>query len=150
MNLQNPYAPPAAPIAQSTPDAVAEVRFASKAQRFVNLIVDETCAILFAVLVGGVLGVFGDTDKPNEGMIQLLVICLFCGYYIALEALTGRTIGKLVTGTKVVSADGRPPSFGQIVGRTAARFLPFEALSFFGSNPGWHDGLSRTRVVRTR
>ena len=70
------------------------------------------------------------------------------GYFIVTESLWQKTLGKLITGTVVVSADGYKPSFGQIVGRSVARLIPFEALSFLGRYPvGWHDSLSGTRVV---
>ena len=70
-------------------------------------------------------------------------------YYVPQEAFWGRTIGKLITGTRVVSEDGGPASFGQVVGRTFARMIPFEPFSFFGSTAsGWHDSLSHTRVVQ--
>lgn len=72
-------------------------------------------------------------------------------YYIGFEAVTGRTVGKLVTGTKVVTLQGHAPSALQVLGRTLIRFVPFEPFSFFGSEPrGWHDRWSNTRVVRLR
>ena len=133
------------------------MQLASNGQRFINMLVDNVAAIVFAGITGAVIGFAsvlmggGENNPLLEGGIgQVIGIVAVCAYYIAFEALTGRTLGKLVTGTKVVSMDGRAPSFGQIVGRTLARFLPFEPFSFFGSMPGWHDGLSRTRVIRTR
>lgn len=72
-------------------------------------------------------------------------------YYVFFESLTGRTPGKLLTGTRVVDEQGQKPSFGQILGRSLARMLPFEPLSFFGAeNRGWHDSLSKTYVVKSR
>ncbi|CAN0592803.1 unnamed protein product, partial [Laminaria digitata] len=39
----------------------------------------------------------------------------------------------------------------RLLGRTAARFVPFEAFSFLGGDAtGWHDRWSNTRVVRLR
>ena len=69
-------------------------------------------------------------------------------YFVICETAFQRTIGKLVTGTIVVNEFGGRPCFKQIVGRSFARFIPFEPLSFFGKEPvGWHDSLSGTRVV---
>jgi uncharacterized RDD family membrane protein YckC len=78
-----------------------------------------------------------------------LGILVAVGYFVLTEALFQRTLAKFITGTRVVTADGTQPSFGQIVGRSFARMIPFEAFSFLGSpNPvGWHDSLSGTRVV---
>ena len=71
------------------------------------------------------------------------------GYYCFFEGIWGRTPGKFLIGTKVVDEEGDPPSFGQIVGRSACRLIPFEPFSFFGAR-GWHDSISHTYVVRTR
>jgi uncharacterized RDD family membrane protein YckC len=71
-------------------------------------------------------------------------------YYVVFEALLGRTPGKLITGTRVVNLAGGRPRFTQILGRSFARAVPFEAFSFFGSRAGWHDRWSRTRVVLVR
>ncbi|MEM6265057.1 MAG: RDD family protein, partial [Bacteroidota bacterium] len=65
------------------------------------------------------------------------------------EAAFGKTPGKFVTKTQVVNKDGGKPTPGQLIGRTFARFIPFDAFSFLASNPvGWHDSLSKTRVVK--
>jgi uncharacterized RDD family membrane protein YckC len=52
----------------------------------------------------------------------------------------------------VVRFDGNKPNVPQIIGRTFARFIPFEPFSvaFGSSNNGWHDSLSGTRVVSVR
>jgi type II secretory pathway pseudopilin PulG len=70
-------------------------------------------------------------------------------YYLFFESLFQRTPGKFVTGTKVIMQDGTTPDFMHILGRSAARYIPFEALSFlFNDHPvGWHDYLSGTMVV---
>jgi uncharacterized RDD family membrane protein YckC len=78
----------------------------------------------------------------------LLELGLGIAYYCLLEGLTGRTIGKWITGTRVVGLEGERATFGGIVVRTLARLIPFEGISFLFSESGWHDRLSRTRVVR--
>ena len=82
----------------------------------------------------------------------ILGIAILALYFIVMEGIFGVTIGKLLTGTRVVNAKGGKPSFGQIVGRSFARMIPFEPFSFlFGDNTtGWHDSLSGTRVIRNR
>ena len=71
-----------------------------------------------------------------------------------MEGLFGFTIGKLVTGTRVVDEQGGRPTWRQVLIRTAMRFVPFEPLSAFGekgSEPRpWHDTVAKTRVVRRR
>jgi uncharacterized RDD family membrane protein YckC len=81
------------------------------------------------------------------------LVGIFCmlGYYLVMEAAFGRTIGKLATGTRVVTVEGGAASFGQILGRTLCRLIPFEAFSFLTENAvGWHDSIPKTRVVKIR
>lgn len=70
-------------------------------------------------------------------------------YFVLLEGIWQKTLSKFITKTKVVMKDGRKPPFKNILGRTLARYIPFEPFSFlFGSHPmGWHDRLSNTLVV---
>lgn len=81
---------------------------------------------------------------------RLIGIATLVAYYVLFEAIFGRTPGKLITGTRVVTLDGAKPGFGQIIGRSFARLVPFEPFSFLGSRGGWHDRWSGTRVVRVR
>lgn len=40
-----------------------------------------------------------------------------------IEGIWGRTVGKLLTGIRVVAATGDPAGFGRILGRTLFRLL---------------------------
>ncbi len=113
---------------------VPELVVASRWQRFLNLLLDSVGMTVTTILLGSGLD------------IAYLVVFV---YYAGFEAILGRTPAKFVTGTRVVGADGGRPSLAQILGRTLTRFIPFEALTFFG-HAGWHDRWSGTRVVRTR
>jgi uncharacterized RDD family membrane protein YckC len=44
-------------------------------------------------------------------------------YFVALEAIFGRTLGKLITGTVVIDRDGRPPGLARAVTRTLMRLV---------------------------
>jgi uncharacterized RDD family membrane protein YckC len=69
-------------------------------------------------------------------------------YYIVMEGTLGRTVGKYLTNSTVVDEDGYKPSFVKILIRSICRLIPLEALSFLVSDAvGWHDKLSKTRVV---
>jgi uncharacterized RDD family membrane protein YckC len=105
-------------------------------------------AMSFAVGVGLELAGLGEAVTPLLDN-QLFGIGAMATYYIGFEAALGRTPGKMLTGCRVVDVAGGPARFLQIVGRTAARFVPFEPVSFLGQRPGWHDRWSATRVVRT-
>lgn len=158
----NPYAatrevtPP-----QTAASRVGKSPAASQNRRLLNFIIDNILTRVLAYVGGGLLvlaylSVSGPVQEGDEiglwifsVVVQLL---LFASYFIILEGLFGITIGKLVTGTRVVNATGGKASWGQIVGRTFARAIPLEPLSFlFGdTTTGWHDTLSGTRVVRSR
>jgi uncharacterized RDD family membrane protein YckC len=77
---------------------------------------------------------------------------LYTTYYLAMESIWGRTLGKFVTGTRVISMNGRHPSFLQVLGRTLVRLIPGEPLSILCLKPGhgWHDYIPKTRVVTRR
>lgn len=64
-------------------------------------------------------------------------------YYLFFEHFFKATPGKFITGTKVISAEATSL---HIIGRTIARFIPFDGLSFLGKR-GWHDSLPETKVV---
>ena len=89
--------------------------------------------------------------SENKVFGFVLSMISFFAYYLMFETIWQRTIGKMVTGTKVVGLDGEKPGFVTLLGRTLARFIPFEILSFLsaGKYPtkGWHDSLSHTLVV---
>ncbi len=84
------------------------------------------------------------------GFVLGIILSFF--YFFISESLWGRTPAKFITKTMVVRAGGGPLTTSQVLGRTAARFIPLEAFSFiFSHHPvGWHDSLSATRVVRVR
>jgi uncharacterized RDD family membrane protein YckC len=165
---ENPYA---APTALSTfqpiiTDRPVGIRVASQGARFANFVVDRIVVFALASVGGFLFGVvYGITRAsptapltPQESQLLdifgwVVAIGAQLLYYIVMELAFQRTLGKLLSGTKVVTEKGEPPSFGQILGRTLARFIPFEAFSFFGGGGkpvGWHDSLSGTRVVSSR
>ena len=127
---------------------------AGQRARLINAMVDTvSCMILWLLLSLGLISMgFNHTivDETGEQLpfIPIIVLPTFWGYYILAEFLFQRTIGKLLTRTKVVTTTGDKPTLKQIVGRTLSRSIPFEYLSYLGSPSGIHDTLSGTRVVR--
>ena len=149
----NPFAPPASSSrAQTRAVAAPHYGDASRAQRLANALIDFLGYVVFLVFIVAGLVVAGLADAirgPISG--QLFSIMTWFLYYFLLERLLGRTLGKLVTGTKVVTRDGGRPTALQLIVRTAVRFVPLEALSLLDDHPrGWHDLWSGTRVVRIR
>ncbi len=130
--------------AQFSP-ARAEVRFANRSV--------DALLIIYVLLIN--LSSFstftrfgGDWFEP--GYLLLLEIPFLLLYYIILEGIFNTTAGKCATGTTIANASGERPNFGQILGRTFCRLIPFEAFSFFAAGArGWHDSMSNTYVVQS-
>ena len=167
MQAENPYASPEStnPAIDIAPN-VNELRIASQGKRFLNLILDGIVTNVLSGVVGVVVGLVYGISRAAQGApitpedeATLQVVGMLMGfavmivYFVFTELVFQRSFAKFVTGTRVVREDGGRPSFGQILGRTLARFIPFEAFSFFGGQGfpvGWHDSLSGTRVINTR
>jgi uncharacterized RDD family membrane protein YckC len=127
---------------------------ASRWLRFANAIIDQIAiyallyvAVTVAVLVAGAQVIQWLKQVPDI----VLGVALYLVYYIFCEGLTARTIGKWVTGTRVVNETGLRPTFLQTLGRSFGRLIPFDALSFVEADRrGWHDSVASTYVVRAR
>lgn len=130
---------------------------ASLLRRFTGFIIDRIVSglLMYAITFGVIIVVteFGSSTLGNIIASSMYVFAIFIGffYYLILEGFFQKSIGKMVTGTKVVNLDGEKPSFGSITIRSLSRLIPFEALSFlfYGKYPlkGWHDRFSKTIVV---
>ena len=91
-------------------------------------------------------------DKNISAAIATVLASVFALlYFIFTEWTTGKTIGKLLTGTVVVDRLGRPASFRHLLKRTVLRFVPWDCLTYLvGNKPGWHDRFSATEVIHRK
>lgn len=145
----NPYSAPRSD--NYAPELDAELQDASTGQRFLTFVLDYVGIMVLAGGLGVASVVFsGDADWVEDIPDFLFGLILMTIYYVGFEATLGRTPGKLLAGTRVVTEQGGTPSVLQVLGRTFARFVPFEAFSAFGGGQMWHDSWSSTRVVTTR
>ena len=152
---ENPYAAPTAtqPLSDAN-DFQEPITPAGQGARLANLILDYLAQSAIGFVVGIAVVVIGG-ERGAEFLEEtpgfVIGLPIFLAYYFGFEALTSRTLGKLVTGTMVVNEKGQTPTMGQIAGRTLCRLIPFEAFSFFGTPPrGWHDRIPKTFVVKIR
>ena len=136
---------------------------AEKIYRLINYIIDLVfCAFMMWFFFLGFLlyqyFVLGTTIEEsydqaniNNPLIERILILLLYGLLMfVLEAATkGRSLGKLITGTKVIKTDGSELSITDLLKRNFIRAVPFDQLSFVG-NKGWHDHFSDTAVVRIK
>ncbi|MCE2956628.1 MAG: RDD family protein [Flammeovirgaceae bacterium] len=131
---------------------------ASTGNRFVHMLVDTLMyyiiVFLLALMMGIFIGVFApeslaELENGTPWFVYLLAFIAYVSYFVFCESVFGRTVGKLITGTKVVDQNGNLPSTGTIFIRTLSRLVPFEAFSFLGENErGWHDRWTNTYVVK--
>ncbi len=112
---------------------------ASKLQRILNYLIDSS--ILFLTI----------NELINLSTISsYLMAVIFCiAYYTIFEFMGGFTLGKLMTGTRVISNNDSPLKLKQILIRSLIRSIPVDAFTFFSKTPGWHDAWTDTKVIKT-
>jgi uncharacterized RDD family membrane protein YckC len=97
-------------------------------RRVVATIVDT---LVFGAVNGALANVIGDDRLDNgfdltgftvDGSLWLTLLAVL--YYVVLEGFFGRTIGKFVTGIKVIDAEtGGRPGLLSAIARTALRLI---------------------------
>jgi uncharacterized RDD family membrane protein YckC len=132
-------------VLDSQPNYLKDYSMASQGKRFANYLIDRIIIFILSVIIQFLLMSWElyITDRLTSILITMLI--LVC-YYITIEGSTGKSIGKMITGTRVLTDDFEKPEFGIIVKRSFCRIIPFDAFSFLGS-AGWHDTISNTIVV---
>lgn len=133
--------------------------YASAGQRVANGLIDMVVFYLFLLLIGAAMGLLfpemfinrtDDTLFGSKALDYLFTYSVYVILYTLIEGISkGKTLGKLITGTKAVNEDGSVISFGTAFTRSLSRVVPFEAFSAFATVP-WHDKWTNTRVIKTR
>ena len=133
---------------------------ASTGQRFANYLIDTIAMYFFAYGTAFLFGVvmyaaggIDDSGNPNSaftGIIMLIMICFAVFYYTFSEGVSnGRSLGKLITGTRVVKFDDTDITWKDAFLRSLCRLVPFEPFSALGGYP-WHDRWTNTKVIKVR
>ncbi|EAS19231.1 hypothetical protein BBFL7_02129 [Flavobacteria bacterium BBFL7] len=120
--------------------------------RLINFIVDFFSFVVLISLIHVILSNFGsDGIKYNWSNYQRIIgsVILFL-YYFIQEFFWNKTLGKIVTGTIVVSEKDQKPNITELLMRTACRFIPLEAFSFAFMKDGFHDIFSKTKVIENK
>jgi uncharacterized RDD family membrane protein YckC len=140
------------------------IKETSLLKRFINLFLDTIFYIIFVIIFSFILSIFiillenaglmpeslyKDYEKIIDAILgNIFGLSLFFLYYVFLEFKFEKTIGKFITGTKVVLINGEKPDVLTLVIRTLCRLIPFDAFSYiFAKESGWHDRFSKTMVV---
>jgi len=128
---------------------------ASTGKRFLNYLIDLIAFLVFWYLLlivfisaGGTISSYPPYSGPD--LLFRVVILLFYAMFMFLCELifNGRSVGKLITGTKAVNEDGTQMQPKTIFARSLSRAVPFDQLSALG-NPShpWHDKWTKTYVI---
>lgn len=131
---------------------------ATNGARFANYLIDSIALYVFTIIVIFVFVTIYTLLVPTANILQednslieyLIGFVMGIIYFTTLEYFTGgRSIGKYITKTKVITFDGEKPGFIDCLVRSLCRYIPFEPFSFFsGTDCGWHDSISKTRVIK--
>jgi uncharacterized RDD family membrane protein YckC len=117
-------------------------------KRFLHYIIDTIVRYLVMAIPALILESMDVVNYQINEIVEWVGIIIFMGYYPIMEFAFQQTVGKMITKSVVVNDfDYGKPSFLRVVGRSLARLIPFEAFSFLGRNPGWHDSISKTLVI---
>jgi uncharacterized RDD family membrane protein YckC len=135
-------------------------RRASTGTRFANHLIDTICFWVLVYLLNAVglypyirhtyqslqdMQDYRFLARLENGLVDVVLLVLF---YTVIEGATkGKTLGKVVTLTKVVKENGQPIEWKDAFRRSLSRIVPFEPLSTFGGFP-WHDRWTRTVVIK--
>ncbi len=135
----------------------AELEMATQGTRFGTYVIDRilsfglsmVLAMFYFAMNPAAAESFDDTTASGKlldyasGYLSLIL------YYVFFETVCkGRTIGKMICGTRALTVEGEIMDVGTVIKRTLCRIVPFDALSFLGAfGNGWHDRWSDTMVV---
>jgi uncharacterized RDD family membrane protein YckC len=133
---------------------------AGSGKRFANYIVD---ALVFYILIfcfGVILAILDPNAKDDLAsyssmgtLADRLITLLFYGIFMGLVEgiFKGKTLGKVITGTRAVNEDGSRIRFKTGFMRGLSRAVPFEVFSALGTpSYPWHDKWTKTYVIDQR
>jgi uncharacterized RDD family membrane protein YckC len=156
VETEDPYRSPSTEVVDAP--LVSRVESATKVRRFFNWLIDKL-VVLGLVALATILALLSGNEAVVEWLDNIdtltdyaITYAMFLAYYGLMEGLFGFTLGKLVTSTRVVDAQGRRITLARGMLRSLCRLIPFDALSLLLSDDdvrrAWHDSITGTYVVR--
>jgi uncharacterized RDD family membrane protein YckC len=102
--------------------------------RIAAALIDLALLLVLNVVLGATIGEAnvegGEFSFVLTGSEAALFLVLVFFYYFALEAIIGRTVGKLLLGMRVVGRNGGPPSLWAVGIRTVLRVVDWLPLLY--------------------
>ena len=135
----------------------SESNVANSTLRLVNFIIDSIALLIIGFIISTTYGLTVfilniEINPTNYSTFEFFSIAIyfftFFGYYIILESKYQKTLGKMITKTRVVNEKGEKPKLSTITARTIYRLIPFDRLSFLFLKNGIHDMISKTIVIK--
>ena len=115
-----------------------------KSVRLLNFIIDTIFYFILVIVITLILKNY--ISKEN---LKIFLVIFYYLYYLIMEFLTGQTVGKMITKTRIFNAgDDSRPGFLQILIRTLARIIPIDIFSYLFTVNGIHDNLSKTYLKK--
>ena len=130
---------------------------ASTGQRFVNYLVDVIVFYLLFIVLGVIIALVSPSaieslseESGGFGLLERLLSLIFYALYMGLVEgiFKGKSLGKLISGTRAVNLDGSRITFSKAFARGFSRAVPFCVFSAFGTpcDP-WQDKWTDTMVI---
>ena len=124
---------------------------ANSLTRLVNFIIDSIIWLIIYLATAYFFDVYFvrfNSYVSNYVYSSSLAIITFLAYYVLFEFYFQRTLGKFLSGTKVIDTTGNKPTFLTILKRSISRLIPVDIFFYLFSKRGLHDRLSNTIVVK--
>ncbi|HUR12123.1 MAG TPA: RDD family protein [Flavitalea sp.] len=136
---------------------------ASQGKRLTNYLIDLFSFYIIVAVAGVIIAYMGQDAFVEEAysrsytnfvlldrlLGRLFGFLLYASYMFFIETVfKGKSLGKLITGTRAVMEDGSRIPVKISLLRSLSRAVPFELFSALGSgcNP-WHDRWTNTMVI---
>lgn len=129
---------------------------ADTGKRLANYLIDLVSFYIVALVVGVLIALISPSvvanlgeDSGNAVVDRIISLGLYGLYMSIIEALfKGKSLGKLITGTRAVNMDGSRISVGTAFARGFSKAVPFCVFSALGTpcNP-WQDRWTDTMVM---
>ena len=124
--------------------------------RIINSLVDASIitSISIFIMLADNTGTYSEANPLNNSSLSpsfVLYLMIQTLYYFSFEAISGRTIGKIITNTVIVHKDiNKKGRFISGLIRAFVRIIPLYGITilFTKNSEGLHDILSKTLVVK--
>ena len=96
---------------------------ASVGKRVLGAIIDIIVLFIIMIIFSFLFGTAEGSSFAVSGFAALIMYLIMFAYFIVLEVVTGKTIGKYVVKAKVVNESGGQISWGAAIIRTLLRIV---------------------------